>query len=455
MRKDIERKEKKAVESVPERQKQRMKELKGKRSSLLESMRDLRSNIDTLRTRIELWEKSLGEMGVTQQNAEKNIEGQKEIIAKAIKDIEHLAKEVEKRESVEAKLSEKLKEYRTEYQDRKKDVWDNDRELERLVDDIESKTSYIGMQENALSLTRQELGEVMVNISQYEIEVEAPYPAQEELKVNIKRLEERMERLEPVNMVALEVYDREKERKDGIVDKHEKLKEEMRSLSRMMNDVRKKKKDKFMEVFAEVDGNFREMYPQICTNGEGYLHLENKEEPFDGGLIIRARPPGKKMRDIRYLSGGEKSQVAIAFILALQRYDPSPFYVLDEVDQNLDRVNSGIIAAMIKKYSSSAQFIMISLHRDIMHYAHHLYGCYIKDGISKMVAIQNIQEIPFTEGEDGKIIAHGRGGDDKGTNPDKDTEVDTASTEDADNDTDTEGTSEALVKVEEDALARR
>ena len=99
--------------------------------------------------------------------------------------------------------------------------------------------------------------------------------------------------------------------------------------------MKKKKKEKLMEVFENIDLNFKEIYPKICRNGEGYLHLENKDEPFEGGLIIRARPPGKKMRDIRYLSGGEKSQVAIAFILALQRYDPSPFYVLDEVDQNI------------------------------------------------------------------------------------------------------------------------
>lgn len=452
-KKEIERKETKAVESVPERIKHRMTELKEKRGQLLDRLRDHRSNIETYRTKIELWGKNLDEVKANRQASEANIAKNREIIELAGKDVERLSREVEKRESVEAKMSERMKELRKESEDRKRASWENQNATVNLVDDIESKISYIRSQESALSLTRQELGEVILKISEYGYEAEPPYAPQEELKVTIRKLKDKMVKLEPVNMVSLEVYDREKDRKDEILEKSDKLKKEMNSLSKMMRDVRKRKKEKFMEVYTEVDTNFREIYPQICTEGEGYLHLENMEEPFDGGLVIRARPPGKKMRDIRYLSGGEKSQVAIAFILALQRYDPSPFYVLDEVDQNLDRVNSGIIAGMIKKYSSTAQFIMISLHRDIMHFAHHLYGCYIKDGISKMVAVPNIQEIPFTEGEED---GEGEGKEDGEKDGEKDVEGGGDGENIEEGGQETVKKTKALVKVEEEApLATR
>jgi len=392
--KEMSKTEKQAAKVVPEKLKKRMEELKEKRATLLEKIMAAKSRLGELGTRMRLYEDSLGQVKEAQRSANENIERQREVITKAEVDIVQFKDEVEKRESVEAKLSEKIRGIKKSYDERKEEKWENERSMERLINEIESKGEYIISQDAAIASRKQELGEVMLKMARYDMEIEQPYPSQEELKVNIARIKVKKERLEPVNMVALEVYEREKERKDGITDKYGKLQEEMKSLENMVEDVKKKKKDKFMEVYENVDTNFREMYPKICSNGEGYLHLENKEEPFEGGLIIRARPPGKKMRDIRFLSGGEKSQVAIAFVLALQRFDPSPFYVLDEVDQNLDRVNSGVIANMIKQYSETAQFIMISLHRDIMNYAHHLYGCYIKDGISQMVAIQDIQNIP-------------------------------------------------------------
>ena len=413
--KEMGKTEKQAVKVVPEKLKKRMGELKEKRAVLLEKIMGAESKLGELNTRMELYRTSLGQLEEAQRSANENIEKQREIIVRAEKDVGGFKEEVEKRKSVEEKLSEKIRGIKKSHDDRKEEKWENERSMERLISEIESKGEYIISQDAAIASRNHELGEVMLKIARYDMEIEQPYPSQEELKVNIERLKVKKERLEPVNMVALEVYDQENERKNGITEKYDKLQEEMKSLENMVEDVKKKKREKFMEVYENVDSNFREMYPKICTNGEGYLHLENREEPFEGGLIIRARPPGKKMRDIRFLSGGEKSQVAIAFVLALQRFDPSPFYVLDEVDQNLDRVNSGVIASMIKQYSKTAQFIMISLHRDIMNYAHHLYGCYIKDGISQMVAIQDIQNIPAPikakmKGEEDEVVEE-QGGD--------------------------------------------
>ncbi|MDP7265774.1 MAG: chromosome segregation protein SMC [Candidatus Thermoplasmatota archaeon] len=392
--KTISKKENYALKVVPAKLKAKMEKLKEDREKLLESNRGIEARLEGLTTKIEIYEERLGEMKETKQATVENMVKQEEASTEADEEITRLSKEVEMRRSVSDKLDEKIREIKQKIDRKNEEQREVDRKRNELTVHIEGRKSYIIGQNAALSDHSEKLGEIMVKISRYDSEIEGPYPSQDELKYTIMDSKKKMGRLEPVNMVALEIYDREKKRKDDITEKYDKLVAEEKSLTRMVVDVKKKKKEKLMEVFENIDLNFKEIYPKICRNGEGYLHLENKDEPFEGGLIIRARPPGKKMRDIRYLSGGEKSQVAIAFILALQRYDPSPFYVLDEVDQNLDMVNSEVIAKMIKKNSASAQFIMISLHKIIMNFADHLYACYIKDGISRMVAIQNIQDIP-------------------------------------------------------------
>ena len=411
-KKEISRLEARAVKTFPEKLQKRMEKLKETRTDLMEKIMGFKSRREILVTQIELYESRLAELKESARTLQENIDKQNEIIRQADKDSVHYEEEVEKRLSVEAKLSEKIRDIKKEYDEAKEGKWDAEKRMEVLRKEIGAKNYLIINQNGSLADLREKLGKVMVKVSSYGDAIEAPYPSREELKFKIAKCEKRMAKLEPVNMRALEEYERVEQRKEGIVVKYDKLVEEEGSLTKMMTDVKKKKKAKLLDVFENVDANFREMYPKICTNGEGYLHLQNKNEPFEGGLIIRARPPGKKMRDIKYLSGGEKSQVAIAFILALQRYDPSPFYVLDEVDQNLDMVNSEVIATMIKQYSVAAQFIMISLHKIIMNYADHLYGCYIKDGISKMVAIPNVQDIPDTEEEEKKKKGKGGG---KGT----------------------------------------
>jgi chromosome segregation protein len=132
----------------------------------------------------------------------------------------------------------------------------------------------------------------------------------------------------------------------------------------------------------------------LCEGGEAELILENEENIFEGGLTIKARPRGKKILHLSALSGGEKSIASLAFIFALQRYDPSPFYVLDEIDMFLDGVNAETVSRMIKKNAEHSQFINISLRKIVLKEANHVYGVTMHDsGISEMIGNVDIDSI--------------------------------------------------------------
>jgi chromosome segregation protein len=196
-----------------------------------------------------------------------------------------------------------------------------------------------------------------------------------------------MRELEPVNMRALEEYEHQTERKKKLDDDVKHLKDQKKKLNKLVDGITEKKKEKFFEIFDAVNRNFKDIYAQLSEGGEAELELEDQDNLFESGLTIKARPRGKKILLLSALSGGEKSIASIAFIFAIQKYDPSPFYVLDEVDMFLDGVNAETVSRMVKNKAQDSQFIMVSLRKVALKEANHVYGVTIRDtGVSEMIA---------------------------------------------------------------------
>ncbi|MCK5561266.1 MAG: chromosome segregation protein SMC, partial [Thermoplasmata archaeon] len=140
--------------------------------------------------------------------------------------------------------------------------------------------------------------------------------------------------------------------------------------------------------------NFEVIYSQLSEGGNAELILEYPEDPFEGGLIIKANPGAKKVLRLEALSGGEKSLTALALIFAIQQYQPSPFYLLDEVDMFLDAINAESVAKMVRRNSQLAQFVMISLRKVTLKEADHVYGATIqRNGITDIIGNINISTI--------------------------------------------------------------
>ncbi len=185
------------------------------------------------------------------------------------------------------------------------------------------------------------------------------------LQEDLRRLQQRMEALEPVNMLALEELEQLEIRLAELEERLEVLSKERQELLLRIETVATLRQEAFLEAFRAVDGHFRTIFAGL-SDGEGHLQLENQEQPLEGGLTLVAHPKGKAVRRLASMSGGEKSLTALSFLFALQRFRPSPFYALDEVDSFLDGVNVERLAALIASQADAAQFMVVSHRRPMI-----------------------------------------------------------------------------------------
>jgi chromosome segregation protein len=233
---------------------------------------------------------------------------------------------------------------------------------------------------------------------------ERPVPL-DELKRKIATLTEQLESMGSVNLRAVEEYDAEKSRLDEFGTEATRLTTEKTELTGLVGEIERRKREKLSEVVIQVNTNFKEIYGELSAGGEGEIALENPTDPLAGGLIIKARPVGKTVTRLEQLSGGEKSLASLAFIFSLQRYDPSPLYVFDEVDMSLDGMNAEYVGRLLRHNAERAQFIVISLRKVTLKFAHHLFGVTMRgDGCSRVIGI-HLEDIHDVEARDGARAA--------------------------------------------------
>lgn len=248
----------------------------------------------------------------------------------------------------------------------------------------------------------ERLGEVALEIQSVSaIEVKGRLPPADELNATVRECEAALQSLGQVNMLALEQYDTQMKRREEVESELGGLKEQREHLIKLVEELNTKKKEGLAKVLTAVNANYKRIYGELSDGGAGELLLEKPESPFEGGLIIRAQPPDKKVRRIDALSGGEKSLAAVALIFSIQQYQPSPFYLLDEVDQNLDVLNAEIVAKMVKRNTAVSQFIVITLRKVTLKEADHIYGVTtMGTGVSVLVGRVNLANIT----EEGEIV---------------------------------------------------
>ena len=139
-----------------------------------------------------------------------------------------------------------------------------------------------------------------------------------------------------------------------------------------ISEIEGRRKNTFMGTLNEISGHFREVYSEL-TKGNAELALETPGD-IESGLMIKASPPGKKLLHIDSMSGGEKTLTAFAFLFAIQRHKPAPFYILDEADAALDKPNSERLAHMIKTRTEDSQFIVITHNNPMIHVSDQIVG---------------------------------------------------------------------------------
>ncbi|MEM3492810.1 MAG: chromosome segregation protein SMC, partial [Thermoplasmata archaeon] len=384
-------------------------ELKFARSQLQEKLQkrvECEGKLSSIETNIKLYTERLEEQ-------RRKVAGIGEQIEKNGKEIERLSKEIYEGEEklkallrVEETLNKELAELQHQREEILRQINENAAGRDKIDTLILSKNDIIISQTTKLRSLEEAVAEINIELSGYKVKLPEKLPSNEELRRTIAECETSINSLGPVNMKAIEDYENLRKRIEELKGEFERLEEEKHKLIELVKEITEKKKVGFYKVYTAINENFRKIYAEISDGGEAELVLENPENPFEGGLQIRAKPKNKKVTRLESLSGGEKSLTGLAFIFAIQQYDPSPFYFLDEVDMFLDAINAETVAKMIKKNSGKAQFIMISLRKVTLQYADRLYGVTLEpNGTSKVVALQldqikdMVEEKPKEESE--------------------------------------------------------
>ena len=290
-------------------------------------------------------------------------------------------------------------------------------EMEREFDDTRVRSTQV---DDTLRMARQKLGDFREERSKLEIErarneserehlrqscVEelnaqpedliAEFPALltgEELRssdAQYHELKTRIESMGPINMMALEEYNECEQRFDFLGRERADLLQSITDTQQAIAELDEVCKQKFEEAFTIINQQFATAFHTLFGGGTGEMRLSEPDSSGEPGIDVVAQPPGKRLQNVLLLSGGEKAMTALALLIAIFRYQPSPFCILDEVDAPLDEANVGRFTKLVAEMSVGTQFIVVTHNRKTMEMASVLYGVTMQEpGVSKLVSVR-------------------------------------------------------------------
>jgi chromosome segregation protein len=377
-----------------------------KRHKTLESSFDENSNIEqkyeTLR--IEVQEISLrSQENVDSEVSFKNRELERfrinlKQLLRDEEDFSTLLTEIKKEISEKENLLEKKKKQEQELTEKfQKMILDRDG-LQRKIRDNELENS---RKQNTVYNLEQEMNNLKIDAARVNAEIQnletemLDFPNVEIIKGSKEILMEKLDKIQEmllqigsVNLRSLEVYDQIKKEYDSISEKTEIISKEKEGILKIIHEIDVKKKKTFMQTLNSINDIFSRNFSQLSQKGSVFLDLEDKKEPFNGGVNIIVKTGHGKYFDVKSLSGGEQTLVALSLIFAIQELNPYSFYVFDEIDAALDKRNSERLGELLKKYMKKGQYIVITHNDEVMTNSTNLYGVSMSEGISKIVSLK-------------------------------------------------------------------
>jgi len=211
----------------------------------------------------------------------------------------------------------------------------------------------------------------------------------DELRQQVEGLRTKLEKIGPVNLLALQELEELSQRSSFLHEQREDLVDSLRSLGATIREIDTTCLERFMETFEQVNEVLAETFAYLFGGGTARLELADEDDPLESGLLITAQPPGKKNQSVQLLSGGEKALVGLSLLISLFRIKPSPFCILDEVDAALDDANVERLGELVREMTEHTQFVLITHNRRTMTRADILYGVTMEEaGVSKIVSVR-------------------------------------------------------------------
>ncbi len=274
-------------------------------------------------------------------------------------------------------------------------------ERDELQKNVRDKQIELSQHQNKTYNIEQDINNLKIEEAKFNAEFEnlkielQGFEGVEKIKTNRESLVERLLKTQEilsnigsVNLRSLEVYDSVKKEYDSIKEKMIIIDGEKQNILDVIKEIDFRKKKTFLKTFNSLNEIFSKNFSELNSKGQVSLEIENKQEPFEGGVNVILKTGHGKYFDVASLSGGEQTLVALSLIFAIQELKPYPFYLLDEIDAALDKRNSEKLAILLKKYMEKGQYIVTSHNDDIILNATNLYGVSMNDGVSKVISLR-------------------------------------------------------------------
>lgn len=336
-------------------------------------IRDIEASLNALQLEKEYAEQKIAEAKELIRDLDEKKNSRQEKVASLKEKIGELEEKLEEKKSRELELSDEL----IGLQKERDNVQTEHGAVKRRVSIASTTLEKAKQQVITLTATKNALFEqekqFLEEIQKRGIEESDEVPNYETVYMRIQAIEEALRKLEPVNMRAIDEYNEVELRLSDLQGKRDTLFNEREQLLDRIGQYEQLKRDTFMEAYTNINENFKDIFHEL-SDGMGELLLENPEDPFAGGMTLRAQPKEKTLQRIEAMSGGEKSLTALAFIFAIQQYRPAPFYAFDEIDMFLDGWNVERVSRRVKVSGSKVQFIVVSLRKPMIQAASRTIG---------------------------------------------------------------------------------
>ena len=314
------------------------------------------------------------------QTAQNELQGLETGIREPMKELGEKEKEMMKA----TESNKVLEEQKERLQTKVKNIEEKKEKADEKISRSEKQINEINISKSKNEVRLADLKEEFAEFADAELIKQANV---QELREKIPAIEKEIKSLGAVNMKALESFEEKKKEVDELTGKAQKLDEERKAVLDMIDKIELKKLSIFMKCYQEISRKFSELYYSFF-GGEGRLSLENQQNPLEGGLAIEAKYSEEKLKSIDAMSGGEKSMTALAFLFAIQSYEPAPFYIFDEVDAALDKENSLKLGKMIAGISRSSQFISITHNDSVIKEANQIIGVALNKQKSSVIGLR-------------------------------------------------------------------
>ncbi|MFB3095411.1 MAG: chromosome segregation protein SMC, partial [Candidatus Acidiferrales bacterium] len=318
--------------------------------------------------------------------------------AELVQEIEHLEQAVEQR-----RLEKQAQEARCQERDAERDL---------LRQRLQERETTVRTQRTQLEAAREQRHALEVNQARQQAEREHAETAVQsefgltgedlclqtnyrligaalaEAETRDREIKHKLENIGPINMMALEEFQECEQRHGFLTKQRDDLLASIEDTRLAISEIDEVSRQRFNQAFAIINQNFAETFRTLFDGGSATLRLTDEESPGDSGVDLICQPPGKRLQNVLLLSGGEKALTALALLIAIFRYSPSPFCILDEVDAPLDDTNIGRFTRLLVEMSAQTQFILITHSKKTMEVASLLYGVTMQRAVSQIVSVR-------------------------------------------------------------------